>query len=492
MDIFKIQDIQTEIFKYLNIKYLLDLLLVSNIFKPILETQKYIQCHQFYKNFKPDNIDLIYFAYLKKACLTGKKYVVQYLMDKYNFKFNINSIQKWFLLSGNLDCCRWFFEIYSPNFNLMEGLGGSTPEIMEFLLQKYPNHREYIITKKIFNFAVKKFNLNMVKYLLGKSNFDIRRCLISKVSFNYHESEFYKMVKYFKQEIGSLFHEDGTPMNSCNIYNLNILKLFFPDSNFSTMDLIRIECDNIQYKYEEYNLDQKIMLIEKLFDNLKNNMVPDWHPDFRSLFESVIGTGESRLIKSLAAREILYKSEIINFMKNINITNKITNLVISTWDIPFEDALSFSSFDYMEYYIRYGLKIKEINNKFTHVNHKFLDLICADNPDITIILNSDNYYGYPEFYFWLAKFFNWDKKIPDRLAIRRYSYTDWSCSKFIDYLIKFKDKINKTYLNSLFLIVSSRSLDLTRKLLIFGKDQLPDYENTCIWLGIDNPKFFKN
>lgn len=474
MDILGIQDIQFEILKYLNLEYLLNLLLVNTGFNPLYKSEKYIQSQQFYQKFQNDYLGLkpIYEIYLEQACLQGNKFVVEYLLDKYNFNHKHQQIQDWILLSENLDCCHWYFSNYPEN-NL-DSLSRYNPVILEFILQKFPKYTKTIFVG-VFIEAIRGFNLEFIKWFLKiYKPADILYYIQNYLDFGHRGPKLYKLIKYFVQELKL----DLKPLIAdTNILNKNILQLINPDYKFKPLDIIYIECENIRYGHEPYNLTEKIQLITELLKNIFTTNIPI--SDMDILFEHIVNTGEKRLISALPDKILV--QDIIDNMRFIHTTDEIINFIILKWNIPFKETLWFYNFDYTRYYRKYRPKIKKITGKFKQASHDLLDLIYADNPDIIIDVDYNRWLSLT---CWLLKnkFVEWED-----INLTDLTWSDvhktWSFSVILEYLIKYPRPIDINTLGWFFKTSSYYSRDCAKKLLVF-KNRLELSENCHIWLDI--------
>lgn len=366
--IFLLPEIDKIIFKLLDIRDLINLLLTNKNNKKIIElTKKYFKPKQFYiydydkiKSCKNDRFFTanIYQKYFCVACCYGEKYTIKYLSQKYIFS---DQYYWWiyinFLLeTGNLKIIEWFHnkyisKIYSNNLQTYN-LGNYKLNIIKFLIKQYNLDIKIIIGDDIYRAVITK-NLDFLNYFYDKIN---KECLSRTIFFDSN----YELINWF-----------------LNTYDLDIDDLKKQRSDYNTSMIALNLIDKKLNISQDYNLEQKILLNSIYI--CKTNSQDNYSELSYLLSPQIESHLKVRLIFMALTRNNFKFLNLICSKLNIRKYMIISNLyacddpilldyLVCKYNLKFEEIIIAFSKNNLElikkYYIKFGMPISFKISKF--------------------------------------------------------------------------------------------------------------------------------
>lgn len=183
INLIDIQDVFSEIIKYLDLDCLLILSFINSKIKNlIINCQKYNSCKNFYINYNYDIYDLligdhnVYDHYFYTAINNCHMEIVIYLTNKYGLYIPIQKGFKRALIFCNIKFITWYYNKFNNYFEHPINIFAYLPNIknidtLKFIFEDL-NYKNYLICNQILETIVFYNNLNLIELIIEYRNFN--------------------------------------------------------------------------------------------------------------------------------------------------------------------------------------------------------------------------------------------------------------------------------------------------------------------------------
>lgn len=435
MTIFVDPDTDNLILKYLIITDYINISLANkNNNSLIIQKKYYIKYKKYHNSYKNTKFSekFVYLNYFYNSCKSGLKFIIKYLINKYEFRAKIDILFYGFqniCYSNNIETIKWYFNYYNManifdfinilrNFTTDIAIEKWNTETFEFIISKSnPNtYKQYL--PKLQKYSWKSKNLDLIKYILDNPKIPDGHIILDKFSNNctdYIKSmkslkfildNYYfdpQILRYKRDALWSSLNYDYEYQDKINLLNLLDKKLnLTPDYSLNYKLLINI--NNIIFGLAD-NSENNIDYISNLILELSGQIYLPAGKYIEYIWPKILKIGNLKLIKLFCSE---FKNIIISrrFPFSYYIPSRdILDYLVSNFEIKFIELFEMCTFkttNYLDYLIKY----LEKNN--IPVNNFDIDYIIRNgspgpgsSPELINLILNKNPYLFPEIRRWL-------------------------------------------------------------------------------------------
>lgn len=523
MAVLEYLDIANLIFKQISITDIINFGLTSDDNnKIVIQNIKYKKYRNFYKSIDTSNFSCnIYVKYFLSACEQGLKFIIKYLVRKYDLYYDYDVGLRYIIKTNNLKYIEWYYSNFI-DVNRWVGLTRINFKKLNFKTIKYLITKDTSLENQLL-LGYNSINIGLLKYILTIKNIDLLYLLENYTKYNYN----YKEKIHFTKYLLSNYNFDNSKLqefkNKLNIYISRqietkqlpewpnpILLIYLFDQklnnkiNYGISDEIILNLDLIRYNITA-DPEENIKNIQKLLDIL----IIENYPKYKflvNLWDNSMKTKNLSLIKLIVNYfEPIIKSMEKPFEKKMD--ENILDFLVHKFNIKFNDLILICLYSNM--HINYLTNFYKKNNPlvtFVDFNSicdtgsvELLDLVLKNNKNFieTIKNHAEEYVSYNRYnfkydnlrYFLENNIITWKNMInminPEQIKLNYFESDPNLIPDFIEYIITNKNNIDfKFNFINYFYFACKYSWKIAQILNKYDPHYNPE-RNIKIWLGVN-------